>query len=262
MFLFADDAKLFRHINNKNDQLILQKGCDELQNWTDKWSLSLNTDKCKVLTIIKQGGNYVDHKYSLGKNKTELEHIENIKDLGITIDGNLKFNEHIADKINKSYRMIGLIKRNFKSMDKNTILLLYKSLVRSQLEYGNSVWSPHNKGIIKDLEKVQKRATKLIYQCKDMNYSERLQYLKLPTLLYRRHRGDMIEVFKILTGKYDCDIVPDLNKNNNTITRGNIYILKTNRTTTTLRKFTFSNRIVNIWNLLTDEVVSADTKNI
>ena len=76
-------------------------------------------------------------------------------------------------------------------------------MVRSHLEYCNSVWSPYRKGDIEALEKVQKRATKIVPHLKHLKYSERLRVCKLPTLNYRRIRGDMIETFKILTGKYD-----------------------------------------------------------
>ena len=60
-----------------------------------------------------------------------------------------------------------------------------------------SVWCPYKLGDIKEIEKVQKRATKLIINFKNMSYSDRLQRLNLPTLKYRRLRGDKIEVFKI-----------------------------------------------------------------
>jgi len=59
---------------------------------------------------------------------------------------------------------------------------------------------------MKDLEKVQMRATKLVLAVKHLTYKERLLQLKLPALKYRRLRGDIIEVFKILTGKYDTDV--------------------------------------------------------
>jgi len=65
------------------------------------------------------------------------------------------------------------------------------------LEYANSVWNPHRQGLITDLEKIQMRATKLVLTVKHLTYKERLVQLKLPTLRYRRLRGDMIEVFKI-----------------------------------------------------------------
>ena len=79
--------------------------------------------------------------------------------------------------------------------------MLYKSLVRSHLEYANSVQDPHRLGLIKDLEKVQMHASKLVITIKNLTYEDRLKRLKLPTLKYRRIRGDMIKVYKILTNK-------------------------------------------------------------
>ena len=67
-------------------------------------------------------------------------------------------------------------------------------MIRSHLEYANSVWNPHRLGLIKDLEKVQMHATKLVISIKGITYKDRLKRLKLPTLKYIRIRGDMIEV--------------------------------------------------------------------
>ena len=83
-------------------------------------------------------------------------------------------------------------------MDPRTFILLYKALVRPHVEYANSVWSPYKKGDIEAIEKIQKRATKLVISIRKLPYKERLQPLNLYTLKYRKLRGDMIEVFKIL----------------------------------------------------------------
>ena len=87
--------------------------------------------------------------------------------------------------------MLGIIKRNFKYMDNFTFLTLYKSLVRSHLEYTGSIWSPYKKGLIESIEKVQRRATKIMPYLKYLPYEDRLKALKLPTLIYRRFRGDI-----------------------------------------------------------------------
>jgi len=120
--------------------------------------------------------------------------------LGVIIDSELSFDLHITETVNKAFQMLGIINRNFSDMDETTFILLYKTMVRSHLEFASSVWNPYMIHQIKSLEKVQKGATKFIRLCKSLPYKDRLIYLKLPTLKFRRLRGNMIEVFKILNG--------------------------------------------------------------
>ena len=106
---------------------------------------------------------------------------------------------------------------------------------------------PHRQILIEKLEQVQKRATKLVIAVKHFKYEEISKQLNLPTLKYRRIRGDMIEAYKIFNGKYD-DIVTswltgrhvessyDLRNH-----RFSIYQFDT-------RKFSFTNRIISAWN--------------
>ena len=135
--------------------------------------------------------------------------------------------------------------------------LLYKSMVRPHVEFANSVWCPYKIVDSKEIEKIQKRATKLVIKLKNKSYIDRLIYLNLPTLKYRRLRGDMIEVFKITHNIYDRTVSPDLPLNERANTRGNHYKLQNH----TLRKHFFSARIVNIWNSLPTSVVDARTVN-
>ena len=113
-----------------------------------------------------------------------------------------------SKKVNKTYSILGLIKRNFEYIGKDEVFLLYKSTVRSHLEFLILMWSPYKVGLTETTEKVQKRGTKLASCCKSLPYSKRLQILNtgIPTLKYRRHRGDMIEIFKILHGIYDTAV--------------------------------------------------------
>ena len=74
------------------------------------------------------------------------------------------------------------------------------------MEYANTVWSPYTQYLFEEVEKVQKRATKLLHECKHLPYADRLKYLKLPTLKYCRHRGDMIETYTITHGLYDTAV--------------------------------------------------------
>ena len=95
---------------------------------------------------------------------------------------------------------------------------------------------------------------------KHLAYEDRLRYLKLRTLSYRRIRGDMIELYKITTRKYDscCSLrlVSDIVYAS--ITRGNKLKLVLQHCKYDLRKHYFTNRVVSIWNSLPNDVVMAD----
>jgi hypothetical protein len=158
--------------------------------------------------------------------------------------------------------MLGIIRRTFTDLDKDSFLLLYKGMVRCHLEYAVSVWNPYKKGVIKDIENIQKLATKLIHDCRGLSYKDRLMFLQLPTLKFRRYRGDMIEVFKILNQLYDANVVPPLKRNSDSRTRGHSFKLHVDRCKYDVRKFAFCNRIVNLWNSLPEYVVSSGSLNI
>jgi len=109
-------------------------------------------------------------------------------------------------------------------------------MVRSLLDYCVSVWVPYKKGDIEVLEKVQKKATKFIPEIRHLPYRDRLKLCKLSTLHYRQVRGDMIEMYKILIGKYDADVKPMVTRVYGSTTRGNVLKLDKGRAKYDLRK--------------------------
>jgi len=252
-FVFADDAKFYRHILSDDDNKILQYALDALQKWSEKWLLNLNINKCQVVTC----GRSVDksYKYTIRDCNNQiipLKRVIQVLDLGVCFDEKFSFKEHIHAKINKACMMLGLIKRNFKYLTIPTFSLLYISMVRSHLDYCSSVWAPYRKGDVEALEKVQKTATKILPGLKNLPYSKRLKICKIPTLHYRRIRGDMIETYKIVSEKYQPDVAPTLYKSSVRVTRGNDMRLEKSRVKYDLQKFSFSNRVVNIWTSLPD----------
>jgi len=92
-----------------------------------------------------------------------------------------------------------MVRRNFKRLDKNDFLVIYKTYIRPHLEYCIQAWSPHLTKDIQCLERVQKSATNLIPALKKYSYTDRLKKLGLTTLQTRSVRGDMIQVY--MTGK-------------------------------------------------------------
>ena len=211
VLLFADDTKIFRQVATKDDALELQKDIDALSKWSEAWLLKFNTKKCHVLTMGKFSNIRYTHRYTL--DNAELEHVFEEKDLGVIMDMELNFQEHICTKVKKANGIMGLIRRTFAYLDESLFKKLYVTFVRPHIEYAQSVWSPHLLKYIKQLENVQKRATAQVDGLKNMEYSERLKKLDLPTLVYRRKRGDMIEIWKHFN-VYDPETLPTNFKRN------------------------------------------------
>ena len=171
------------------------------------------------------------------------------------IDCELNFSEHIH-MVSKNANGIVAVIRTFTCLiDCQCFNLLYKSLVRTHLEYGVTTWFPYKMKDIETIEKNQKRATKQVKQIRHLSYTERLRKLNLPTFRYRRHRCDMTEVFKVLHNEEVTEGI--LNLSTNTSTRGHSLKLSTQRSRLELRRNSFAVRVVKPWNSLSEEVVTS-----
>ena len=134
-------------------------------------------------------------------------------------------------------------------------------MVRPHLEYAVQFWSPNYRKDIELLERVQRRATKMIPSLRGQPYDERLKRLKLFTLEKRRLRGDLIQVFKYLNKFNNVDHTKLFELHANQRTRNNGRPIKEKRCNTDIGRSFFSNRVVRHWNLLPAEVVDAKTIN-
>ncbi len=176
------------------------------------------------------------------------------------VDDGLNFENHLTTKVKKANSMFGLLRRIFQFMDKDTFKPLYQSMVRVHLDYLSSVWAPYKKKDIEKIEQVQRRATRQIPGLSALSYPERLKSLDIPSLKYRRLRGDMIEVHKIMHEIYDPQATLDLPRSTGP-TRGHNFKLYQQRASKDIRKHYFTNRVVKIWNNLPVDVVNAPSIN-
>ena len=259
--LFADDTKIFRSITCKEDSQTLQDDIDELEKWSDLWLLKFHPDKCHLLTLGKFENIVYCHRYKVGGK--EIEHVFDEKDLGVVMDSELAFADHITEKVKKANSIVGIIRRSFSCLDKVTFVKLFTAFVRHHLEYGQAVWSPHLRKYIDMIESVQIRATKLVDGFGKLTYSERLKQLQLPTLAFRRLRGDMIETYKHFHS-YDHDTLPTSFRPRNRPSRSHkyqIHPIKPRDGERGIHKNSFYCRIVDLWNNLPSSVVEAPTLN-
>ena len=113
-----------------------------------------------------------------------------------------------------------------------------------------------------ELEKVQRRATKMVYNISELSYEDRLKYLKIDSLAFRRRRCDMLQVYKIFHRLDNIDVSDYFEVYSENITRGHRYKIKKPRCNSRLRQNTFALRIINDWNRLKDDTVNSQSINI
>ena len=193
--LFADNVKLFAKVESVLDCKSLQNDLNAISEWSHKWKQNFYPQKNVLPPEFKY---YL--KDSTGK-KSYMNQVQCAKDLGVTIDETLNFSTHIDTIVADANRLVGLLRHSLIAMDNKCFLTLFKTLIRPN----SSVWCPSTKKDLTKLEAVQRRATKMLPKMSQLSYPERLKALDLPTVTYRRLRGDLTQVFKYLQGNYDVN---------------------------------------------------------
>ena len=252
--LFADDTKLYRGLAEAGDRDQLQTDLDSLVEWSEKWLLPFNQSKCKILHL---GRRNQLQDYTIQGNV--LKKVTEEKDLGVFVDGELKYRRQAAAAVSRANQVLGIIRRSFEHLDAYTLPLLYKTLVRPLLEYGNAVWGPFNRADQRLVERVQRRATRLVPDVRHLPYEDRLRVLKIPSMHYRRRRGDMILIFMLMKGHLDLKKEDFFQAPESENTRGHPMKVAKPRAVTRMRRNHWSVRSVNDWNSLPSQVVLAPT---
>ena len=286
--LFADDTKLFSYLletlveNHQYSTESIQEDINAVAHWSEKMQMSFNIEKCHSLHL---GSNNQKHQYTIPKvtkattNSNyqaydytfhNLAQVSEEKDLGVTVDEKLNFYQHIEGKINKANQMLGIIRSSFKFIDQSIFNLLYKSLVRPHIEYASIIWSPHTKKYKEMLERLQRRATKLVPDIKDLPYEERLRTLNLPTLQYRRLRNDLIHIYKLTHNLLEMDTdthctkcqhgTEMLQRSLRPSNRGHSHKYQIHHHPGIRNRF-LTSRVLTYWNNLSEETVNSSSVN-
>ena len=147
----------------------------------------------------------------------------------------------------------------FTYIDADMVRKIITTYIRPTLEYASVVWNPHLQKDINKLERIQRAATRWVPELRDISYEERLKVLNLPSLEARRTRGAFITLYKCVTGMIEID-KPDFIQFSNRTTRGHSKKIQKKRGDKDVRKYNFPNIIIDQWNSLPEQIVSA--KNI
>ena len=218
---FADDTKIGRPLKNIDDARILQDDLNWLYEWSEKWQMQFNVDKCSIMSVGK-GNRPVD--YTLNDNT--LGRSYSVKDLGVQVSSDLCPREQCIIARNRANKILGFIGRCVTNRSFEVILRLYSAIVIPHLDYAAQFRFPYYRKDIGSLAAVQRRMTKMIQGLKNFPYEDRLKRLNLHFLEKRRARGDMIEVFKWVKEINEGNIDQVLEISSQDRTRGNGYKLE------------------------------------
>ena len=200
-------------------------------------------------------------KHNYHMNGRILEKIDFPNDLGVLRDTEIKLYQQTSSAVKKANQILGLIEKPFVAKNEENIPVIYKTIVRPLIEYANIIREPIYKGDQKSVEAVQRRATKLLLTISHLPYEARLRHLNLPLLQHRRRRGDMITVFKIMTGILNVDRRKFFEMQLNNNARGHSLKIFKQHTKTFVKRWPFASRTVNDWNMLPSHVVEATNVN-
>jgi hypothetical protein len=202
---FADDTRVSKLIGCTEDCLALQADLDSILEWSRQNNMKLHEQKFELLNHLHNKRSHSSELpffmetllYKVSSEET-LYPVDTVRDLGVMVSSDLSWSAHIGNMVSKARSTLSWVLSVFKTRDKTVMTTLYKSLVRSLLEYCCPLWDPVKVTEIQLLEGVQRTFTSRIGGMENMNYWERLSHLKLMSLQRRRERYTILMMWKIL----------------------------------------------------------------
>tara|TARA_B110000196_G_scaffold313297_1_gene319802 strand:- start:36 stop:1004 length:969 start_codon:yes stop_codon:yes gene_type:complete len=210
---FADDTRMKKGITGCADVEGLQHDLNAVTEWTSSNNMKLHERKFEYIShstgeskLLKELPYTAElHQYTT-PNGTVMTPLDSVRDLGVTITPDLSWSLHINNIVDSANRMSSWILSVFATRDKETMLTLYKSMVRSRIEYSCPLWNPSKIEHIIKLEQVQRHFTSKVKEIKHLHYWDRLSKLKLMSLQRRRERYCILHLHKIIHHKVANDL--------------------------------------------------------
>jgi hypothetical protein len=249
--IFADDCKLYFKCSTDADFELLVHDIENVFNWIEQNQLTVAAEKCNLLHIGRTNPNR-----ELAVNGITVPETDTVRDLGLLVSSDMKPSSHCKMLATKAFRISSLIFRSFKCRDRGFLIAMLKVYVLSLFNHCSVLYNPYHKRDIMLLESVQRRYTKRIPGMQDVPYTTRLQELGLQTLERLRLEIDLCHCYKIINGLENLTFGDFFEFSTNT-TRSNGRKLFKHRCRTDTRKHFFTNRVIDPWNSLPENVVNA-----
>ena len=209
VLLFADDAKLYRKISSNADAIALQNDLNNLHEWSKAWQLKLNSSKCKSFRMSLRT-KPLETTYHI--DGIALEHVDQIRDLGVILDTKLTFGPQVDSSAKKANRALGVLIRSFQKanprgyLNVGSVIAAYCAHVRSILEYCSVIWGGAASSHTTRLERVEHKFliwlnSQVRLQSSSLLYADLLKHFKLVSVSARRIQHDIMFLRNVFTGK-------------------------------------------------------------
>ena len=256
--LFADDTAVYLTVEGQADSKKLQEDLNVLQDWEQEWDMEFNPSKCQVVHITRSK-RPIQTFYSM--HGQVLEAVNSARYLGVDIASDLKFTQHINRITANASKSLGYLKRNIQTKHIGIREVAFKTIVRPQLEYASTVWSPHTIQDIQKIEMVQRRAVRwsLNSYSTYASVTEMQNQLKLRTLEQRRADARVIMLFKIIHGLVAIPLPLYFEQPSRMTRHSHPLALRQIHTSANYYKYSFFPAAVVYWNRLPRSVVTLPT---
>ena len=239
----------------------LQRDINRLGSWARKWDMRFQPVKCNMMQLTRKRIRKIHASYTL--EGTDLENVESIKYLGVTVTSDLRWNTHVSNVCTKANRTLRFLEKNLYSCPQEVNEAGYKGLVRPDLDYDSSVWDPHPlpPGVVlqEELETVQKRAARFVtdnYSYETGSMTGILGQLKWESFKKRRKDNRLILLYNCLKGKASVptdDLIPKTRRCRNQHSMA----FQTPIANTDVYKGSFFPQTIRDWKTLPDSLISS-----
>ena len=263
-FLYADDTSLIDVVDNINSSSAkLNSDLDKIGKWTRDWFVTINPSKTESM-IFSTKRNKPQHPDIYFDNKV-IKIVPNHQHLGVTLSSNLSWGEHVMTIYGKASKTLNLLKGLTLKMNRDTLVVLYKCLIRPKMEYADVVWDGCSDGLNDLLESVQYEAAKLVTGAmKGTSQRKLLDELAWEELKTRRSVHKLVLFFKIvnnLVPRYLTDLLPATSQQRSGLSLRSAVNLTLFPCKTDRFKRSFFPDSTGLWNALDNVIRDSDSLN-